>query len=102
MSNVRAVDSEAGKAAAIRRPHAERLAGVVLAGRFRRRQSPEFTLEVDLRADPGFTILFGASGAGKTTLLDCVAGLTAPDDGRIAIGERVLFDSVQRTNVPVH
>ena len=55
----------------------------------------EFSLDVDFNAAPGFTILFGASGAGKTTLLDCVAGLATPDAGRIAVGERVLFDANQ-------
>lgn len=52
----------------------------------------EFSLDVDFVAAPGFTILFGPSGSGKTTLLDCIAGLTAPNAGRIAVGERVLFD----------
>jgi molybdate transport system ATP-binding protein len=52
-----------------------------------------FSLDVDFSAAPGFTILFGPSGSGKTTLLDCVAGLTAPDAGRIAVGERVLFNT---------
>ena len=57
---------------------------------------PAFTLDVSFRADPGVTILFGASGSGKTTILRCVAGLTRPDAGRVAIGERVLFDSDDR------
>jgi molybdate transport system ATP-binding protein len=61
----------------------------------------DFVLEVEFRAAPGFTILFGASGAGKTTLLDCVAGLVTPDAGRIAIGERILFDSSQGADVAV-
>jgi len=61
----------------------------------------EFTLDVDFEAPPGFTILFGASGAGKTTLLDCLAGLTTPDSGRIAMGNRTLFDSSASTNVEV-
>ncbi len=52
-----------------------------------------FQLTVDLRTQPGFTILFGPSGAGKTTLLDCIAGLTDPDEGLIRVGGNVLFDS---------
>lgn len=78
-------------------------AGPDLAARFRKQfaQDHEFVLDVDFQASPGFTILFGASGAGKTTLLDCLAGLTQPDQGRIAIGDRVLFDADQQINVPV-
>jgi molybdate transport system ATP-binding protein len=61
----------------------------------------EFSLDVEFSAAPGFTILFGASGSGKTTLLDCVAGLATPDAGRIAVGERVLFEANTRVDVPV-
>jgi molybdate transport system ATP-binding protein len=60
-----------------------------------------FSLDVDFSAAPGFNILFGPSGSGKTTLLDCVAGLAAPDAGRIVIGARVLFDAGSRVNIPV-
>ena len=59
-----------------------------------------FALDVDFAVSAGFTILFGASGAGKTTLLDCIAGLRTPDDGEIAIGETVVFDSQSRRNLP--
>jgi molybdate transport system ATP-binding protein len=58
-----------------------------------------FILNVHFRALAGFTILFGASGAGKTTLLDCIAGLTDPDDGRIAVGGEDLYDSENKRNV---
>jgi molybdate transport system ATP-binding protein len=58
-----------------------------------------FNLNVHFRALAGFTILFGASGAGKTTLLDCIAGLTDPDDGRIAIGGEDLYDAEKKRNV---
>jgi molybdate transport system ATP-binding protein len=58
-----------------------------------------FTLNVHFRALAGFTILFGASGAGKTTLLDCIAGLTDPDDGRIAVGGEDVYDSEKKRNV---
>ena len=61
--------------------------------------SPIFSLEAHLTAPPGVTILFGASGSGKSTVLRCLAGLTRPDSGRIAIDDRVLFDSV--TNIDV-
>jgi molybdate transport system ATP-binding protein len=60
----------------------------------------EFVLNVEFRASPGFTILFGASGAGKSTLLDCIAGLSKPDAGRIAVGDRRLFDATQRIEIP--
>jgi len=59
-----------------------------------------FLLDVVIEVPPGITILFGASGAGKSTLLDCIAGLTQPDSGRIAIGSDVLFDSERKLNAP--
>jgi molybdate transport system ATP-binding protein len=57
-------------------------------------------LDVVFKAPAGFTIVFGASGAGKTTLLNCIAGLARPESGRIAIGDRVLFDADRRICVP--
>nr|WP_281493986.1 molybdenum ABC transporter ATP-binding protein [Jannaschia sp. S6380] len=67
--------------------------------RIRRRAGP-FALDIALTAGAGVTAVFGPSGAGKTTLARCVAGLTRPDEGRIALNGRVLFDA--RTNVPAH
>ncbi|HKM85582.1 MAG TPA: molybdenum ABC transporter ATP-binding protein [Terriglobales bacterium] len=58
-----------------------------------------FNLNVHFRALAGFTIVFGASGAGKTTLLDCIAGLSDPDEGRIAVGGEDLYDSEKKRNV---
>ena len=69
----------------------------VLAARIRKARrnagAGSFVLDVSLEASPGITILFGPSGAGKSTLLDCIAGLTRPDEGQIAVGGEVLFDS---------
>ena len=50
----------------------------------------------------GVTALFGGSGAGKTTLVNMIAGLLAPDRGRIVLDHMTLFDSATGTNVPVH
>ncbi|MGH8508256.1 MAG: ATP-binding cassette domain-containing protein [Gammaproteobacteria bacterium] len=58
-----------------------------------------FQLDTEFRVLPGITILLGPSGAGKSTLLRCIAGLSDPDQGRIAIGARVLFDARQRVIV---
>ena len=44
--------------------------------------------------DGAFFTLLGPSGCGKTTTLRCVAGLERPDSGKIAVGERVLFENL--------
>jgi molybdate transport system ATP-binding protein len=72
-----------------------------LAVSLRTRLSESFTLDVSFTAGAGITMLFGPSGAGKTTLLECIAGLLAPDSGRIAAGSMVLFDSETKVNLPV-
>ena len=61
--------------------------------------SQSFVLDVEFDSSSGVTILFGPSGAGKTTLLDCIAGLSRPGAGRISLGDRVLFDSVNGIDV---
>ena len=64
------------------------------------RDGGAFLLDVEFAVNTGFTILFGASGSGKTTLLDCIAGLQAPDHGRISLGDAVVFDSDKDVNTP--
>jgi molybdate transport system ATP-binding protein len=74
---------------------------MTLAVHLAKRLSSGFALDVSFLAEPGVTILFGASGSGKTTILRCVAGLARPDEGRIAIGDRTLFDTAAEVEVPV-
>ena len=58
----------------------------------------DFSLEVK---SGEIMCLVGPSGCGKTTLVRCLLGLTKPEIGRIAIGDRVLFDREKRINVQV-
>ncbi|MCK8455521.1 ATP-binding cassette domain-containing protein [Sphingomonas faeni] len=44
-----------------------------------------------LDAGDGATVLFGPSGIGKSSVLNMVAGLLAPDRGRIAVDGDTLF-----------
>ncbi|CZF82216.1 Fe(3+) ions import ATP-binding protein FbpC 2 [Grimontia celer] len=53
-----------------------------------------FQLSVDESIpSSGITAVFGRSGAGKTSLINAVSGLVRPQSGRIALGDKVLFDS---------
>ncbi len=58
-----------------------------------------FTLDVAMRAS-GPTAVIGPNGAGKTTLLLLVLGILRPSAGRIALGERILFDVSRGRDVP--
>ena len=51
-------------------------------------------------AGGGLTALFGPSGSGKTSVLNMIAGLLRPDEGRIAVDGRVLFDSAEMIDLP--
>lgn len=62
----------------------------------------DFFLSARFETRSGTTALFGPSGAGKTTLVNMVAGLIAPDRGRIALGDAVLFDSGTKINLPAY
>jgi molybdate transport system ATP-binding protein len=62
----------------------------------------EFYLAAKFEAKGGATALFGSSGAGKTSIVNMIAGLVAPDRGRIVLDDTVLFDSSARVNLPAH
>ncbi len=59
------------------------------------------TVDVNLAVTNGITVIFGHSGAGKTTILRAIAGTIMPDEGRIALGEKIYFDSAAGINLPI-
>lgn len=62
-----------------------------------------FSLEVDWHIEEGqVLVLFGPSGAGKTTTLRAIAGLVRPEEGKVELGGRVVYDSADGISVPVH
>ncbi|MCR5666743.1 MAG: ATP-binding cassette domain-containing protein [Eubacterium sp.] len=60
----------------------------------------KFRLDVTFDADVEVFALLGASGCGKSMTLKCIAGIETPDEGRIVLNDRVLFDSEQKINLP--
>ena len=59
-----------------------------------------FTLDVDFAMGSELLVIEGASGAGKTTILNCLAGIAAPDEGKITVDDRVLFSHTDKVNIP--
>jgi len=59
----------------------------------------EFDLDVSFQVDDNILGFMGASGSGKSMTLKCIAGIETPDQGRIVLNGRVLFDSEKKINV---
>ncbi len=68
--------------------------------RIEKRLGADTKIDAVIRSDAGVTALFGRSGAGKTSIVNMLAGLLTPDSGRVAIGDRVLFDQASKIDVP--
>ena len=60
---------------------------------------PDFSLDVRLEAAGERVALLGASGCGKSCTLRCIAGVEAPDEGRIAVNGVTFFDSARGINL---
>ena len=59
-----------------------------------------FRLELALTVARETFALVGPSGAGKTSILRAVAGLAAPERGRVSLDGRVLFDAATGIDRP--
>jgi molybdate transport system ATP-binding protein len=65
-----------------------------------KRSLPGFDLNVDFSINRDLLAILGPSGSGKTMTLQCIAGLTRPDEGRIELNGKVLYDSEAGINLP--
>ena len=63
------------------------------------KDSTAFELDLHLKASSPVTVLFGPSGSGKTLTLDAIAGFITPDEGRITVGDALLFDVAARVSL---
>ncbi|ODA39266.1 sulfate/molybdate ABC transporter ATP-binding protein [Desulfosporosinus sp. BG] len=61
---------------------------------------PGFKLDVKFETGKNTLGLLGASGSGKSMTLRCIAGIDKPDQGRIVLNGRTLFDSQKGINLP--
>mgnify|MGYP002640690434 CR=1 FL=1 len=60
----------------------------------------KFQLDVEFTMEKGVFAILGASGCGKSMTLKCIAGIETPDEGRIVLNDRVLYDSKKKINLP--
>ncbi len=64
-----------------------------------KRKLEEFSIELQVQSSAGRIGILGASGCGKSMTLKMIAGIETPEEGKIQIGSRVLFDSRNKINV---
>jgi ABC-type molybdate transport system, ATPase component len=64
-----------------------------------RKRMGDFLLDAGFEAGNEVLALLGSSGCGKSLTLKCVAGVLKPDEGRIVLDGRVLFDSREGINL---
>lgn len=64
-----------------------------------KKKAGNFRLTIDFEHADGITGILGASGCGKSMTLKCIAGIMKPDEGRIVVNDRVLFDSEKKINL---
>ena len=60
----------------------------------------DFVLDASFTAPDAPLSILGPSGAGKSMLLRSIAGLERPDNGRIALDGKALFDAERQIQLP--
>ncbi len=65
-----------------------------------RKKLAKYELDLAFEAGNEVVSLLGPSGCGKSVTLKCIAGVMRPDEGRIVIDGRALFDSEKKICLP--
>lgn len=63
------------------------------------KQLKNFSLDMAFSMEQGCLGILGSSGCGKSMTLKAIAGITAPDSGRISTEQTVFYDSRERINL---
>lgn len=64
-----------------------------------KKQFKGFKLDVSFETNNEYLGILGASGSGKSMTLKCIAGIETPDEGKIILNNRILFDSEKKINL---
>ena len=64
-----------------------------------KKKTKGFTLDLSFELQGKDMGILGASGSGKSMTLKCIAGVLEPDEGRIVVNGRVLYDSNMGINL---
>lgn len=59
----------------------------------------DFSLDMCLKSGSRRIGILGASGCGKSMTLKSIAGIVTPDEGRIVIDGKTVFDTAQKVNL---
>lgn len=62
----------------------------------------DFLLTANIKTNLKNIGLSGNSGVGKTTLLNIIAGIIKPDQGKVVVNNKIIFDSTNKINIPVY
>lgn len=65
-----------------------------------RKSFGSFRLDVAFETNGDILGILGASGCGKSVTLKCIAGIERPDEGRIVLNGRTLFDAEKKIDLP--
>ena len=64
-----------------------------------RKKFGDFELKMKFESDSRRIGILGASGCGKSMTLRSIAGIEVPDEGKITVDERVMYDSSAKINI---